>query len=308
MKEDYSPTLHPVEIAELRPTQMTVGLREVERKRAEWRKRAERDGADFLGRHMIPAIRGPKDSLYVIDHHHLVRALHDEGVSRVLVSILADLSHLNKALFWTFMDNRNWVHPFDAAGSRRPLDQLPKKIAAMTDDPYRSLAGEVRRAGGYAKDPTPYSEFLWADFLRRRIGKKLIADRFERAVDKGVALSTSREAAYLPGWCGPSDDLRRRMWRINIAARLPFLEMTNRSRQTGSGAASSDAPLRLIDLADACAGRTHCPDCRYRVSWALRSSQYSINATHLSHLRRCRLPLRAEPLLCRCHEERKRSQ
>ena len=38
MTEDFAPTLHPVEIASLRPTQMTVGLREVERKRAEWRK------------------------------------------------------------------------------------------------------------------------------------------------------------------------------------------------------------------------------------------------------------------------------
>jgi hypothetical protein len=195
-----------VEIADLRPTQMTLGLREVERKRAEWRGRAERDGPEFLGRHMIPAILGPKDTPYVIDHHHLLRALHEEGVRHVLVSVLADLRHLKKPQFWTFIDNRNWLHPFDESGKRQPLDRLPKTVAAMKDDPYRSLAGAVRRAGGYAKDMTPYSEFLWADFLRRRLDHKLVAHRFERAVDKAVRLSTSREAAYLPGWCGRAED------------------------------------------------------------------------------------------------------
>ena len=73
MREDFAPALHPVEISVLRPTQMTVGLREVQRKRADWRKRAERDGPDFLGSHMIPVILGPKSVPYVIDHHHLAR-------------------------------------------------------------------------------------------------------------------------------------------------------------------------------------------------------------------------------------------
>ncbi|MBO9601156.1 MAG: chromosome partitioning protein ParB [Novosphingobium sp.] len=209
MTEDFAPTLHPVEIARLRPTQMTVGLREVDRKRAEWRARAERDGPDFLGRHMIPAIIGPKDVPYVIDHHHLVRALHEEGVSHVLVSVVADLSHLKKSLFWTFLDNRNWLHPFDDEGARHSHEDLPKRVGAMKDDPYRSLAGEVRRSGGYAKDATPYSEFVWADFLRRKVRRKLLEEDFERAVVKGLDSAASRDAAYLPGWCGRSDETSR---------------------------------------------------------------------------------------------------
>jgi hypothetical protein len=39
----------------------------------------------------------------------------------------------------------------------------------LIDDPFRSLADELRRAGGFAKDTTPFSEFLWTDFLRRRV-------------------------------------------------------------------------------------------------------------------------------------------
>jgi len=209
VREDFAPALHPVEIAALRPTQMTVGLREVDRKRAEWRKRAERDGPDFLGRHMIPVILGPKSVPYVIDHHHLARALHEEGVSHVLVSVVADLHYLKKTVFWTFMDNRNWLHPFDAEGVRNSHDELPKRIGAMKDDPYRSLAGEVRRSGGYAKDNTPYSEFLWADFLRRQVSPKLVEKDFERAVGKAMAAAAQQDAAYLPGWCGRSEETNR---------------------------------------------------------------------------------------------------
>ena len=209
MKEDFAPVLHPVDIADLRPTQMTVGLREVARKRADWRKRVHSDGPDFLGRHMIPAILGPKHVPYLIDHHHLVRALHDEGVTQVLVSVVADLSSLKKPQFWTFMDNRNWLHPFDTEGTRQPHDKIPRKIGAMLDDPYRSLAGALRREGGCAKDPTPYSEFLWADFLRQRINRKLVDHQFERAVAKAIDLATGHNAAYLPGWCGRSDDTNR---------------------------------------------------------------------------------------------------
>lgn len=205
MKEAFTPMLHPVPIATLRPTQMTVGLREVDRKRAAWRERASRDGPDYLGQHMIPAVLGPRGVPWVIDHHHLVRALHEEGVTHILVSVIADLSALKKQAFWTVMDNRNWLHPFDAEGHRRPLDDLPRHVGKMADDPYRSLAGELRRAGGYAKDNTPYSEFLWADYLRRKVGAKVIARDFERAVAKALDLARGHEAAYLPGWCGRAD-------------------------------------------------------------------------------------------------------
>lgn len=204
MKHEYEPLLRPVAIVDLRPTQMTIGLREVARKRTEWRKRAERDGPDFLGQHMIPVVMGPRRRSYVIDHHHLVRALHEEGIEHVLVSVVADLGGLEKPAFWTFMDNRNWLHPFDAEGKRRPHADIPRTIAKLPDDPYRSLAGELRRAGGYAKDDTPYSEFLWADFLRRRIGRDMVERRFQTAVTKALDIVRGPDAAYLPGWCGPA--------------------------------------------------------------------------------------------------------
>jgi hypothetical protein len=53
----------------------------------------------------------------------------------------------------------------DSKGERRHYNDIPKRVSDLVDDPFRSLAGELRRAGGFAKDTTPFSEFLWADFL-----------------------------------------------------------------------------------------------------------------------------------------------
>jgi hypothetical protein len=197
------PVLTTVAIGDLRPTQITVGMREVAAKRRNWRETGVRKGGKFLGKHVIPVILGPKRRHYVIDHHHLARALHDEGVEEIGVTIVANLAKLEADAFWVVMDNRGWMHPFDDDGRRRPYRDIPKSITAMVDDPFRSLAGELRRAGGFAKDTTPFSEFLWADFLRRRLKRKSVERDFDRAVEKALALARSTTADYLPGWCGP---------------------------------------------------------------------------------------------------------
>src|SRR6266576_959337 len=94
------PVLKPVSIADLRPTQITVGMREVREKRQHWRKRKPQKMAEFLGKHMIPVILGPKKRHYIIDHHHLSLALLREGIKNVLVTVIADLSMLESDQFW----------------------------------------------------------------------------------------------------------------------------------------------------------------------------------------------------------------
>jgi hypothetical protein len=63
----------------------------------------------------------------------------------------------------------------------------------------------LRFSGGYAKDVTPYSEFLWAEALRRRIGKKMARDDFDEALRLALEFAESGEASFLPGWCGPHE-------------------------------------------------------------------------------------------------------
>ena len=200
------PRVKPFPIKELRPTQITVGMREVKEKRKRWREQSGKKGADFLGKHMIPVVLGPKDRHYVIDHHHLARALHEEGVPDVDVAVVANLSKLEPDAFWFVLDNLNLMHPFDDKGVRRSYTDIPKSVSELIDDPFRSLAGELRRAGGFAKDTLPFSEFLWADFLRRRIKRKAVEDNFNQAVEKSLQLAKTPDANYLPGWCGPSPE------------------------------------------------------------------------------------------------------
>jgi len=197
------PLLTTVAITDLRPTQITVGMREVMAKRRHWRGTEKKKGGRFLGKHMIPVILGPKQRNYVIDHHHLALALHEEGVENVVVTVIANLSKLDLDAFWTVMDNRSWMHPFDADGVRRHYKDIPKSVTRLIDDPFRSLAGELRRAGGFAKDTTPFSEFIWADFLRRRIKRTAVERDFTHSIEKALQLAKSVDANYLPGWCGP---------------------------------------------------------------------------------------------------------
>jgi hypothetical protein len=193
-------------LKDLRPTQITVGMREVEEKRRRWRAKHGKKAGEFLASHMIPVVLGPKERPYVTDHHHLARALHEEGVKNVATTVVLDLSRLEPDAFWFVLDNRALMHPFDAKGERRDYHDIPDSIEELVDDPYRSLAGGLRRIGGFAKDTTPFSEFLWADFLRRRIKRKRVESDFEGALDEALTLAKSREADYLPGWCGPIED------------------------------------------------------------------------------------------------------
>src|ERR1700742_3853377 len=206
MSAPREPTVHPIPILDLRPTQMTVGMREVKEKRKRFQEQDDEKLSKTLGKHMIPVVIGPDKRSYVVDHHHMARALHEEGIKDILVTVVGDLRMVEREAFWGVMDNKRWVYPYDAKGERRHFRDLPKSIVDLKDDPFRSLAGELRRVGGYAKDTTPFSEFLWADFLRRKMSRKAVEDNFDKAIEKALALAKSKDAVYLPGWCGAASD------------------------------------------------------------------------------------------------------
>lgn len=62
------------------------------------------------------------------------------------------------------------------------LDRLDKLI----DDPYRSLTGHVRNAGGYDKTPTAFAEFVWTDFFRRTIPIEDLRANFRAALRRAL--------------------------------------------------------------------------------------------------------------------------
>ena len=191
-------------VESLRPTQLTVGYSEVLLKRQQWRALAKDKRAVFIADHPLPAVIGPKGKHYIVDHHQLARALLDERVERARLVIWADLSTLLKDEFWPVMDHRQWVHSYDARGRRKPFNAIPKDLESLADDPYRSLAAAVRMAGGFPKAQTPFAEFLWADFFRRRVPAAQLRTDPDSALSAAMQIVHDKAAMHLPGWSGRS--------------------------------------------------------------------------------------------------------
>jgi hypothetical protein len=189
-----------VAISQLHPTQMTVGYAEVLLKRQQWRTLHKSAKSIFIAQNPMPSVLGPKGLHFIVDHHHLARALLEEDVAMVQVTVLADLSALAKGEFWIVMNYRQWVHPYDSKGRRHPCGDLPKKVSGLRNDSYRSLAAAVRMAGGVPKEQTPFAEFLWADFFRRRISTKLLAKDPAAALAEALQMVHDKSAEHLPGW------------------------------------------------------------------------------------------------------------
>jgi hypothetical protein len=188
----------------LRPTQLSVGYAEVQLKAAQWALLAKKQRKIELDHHVFPAVIGPAREYFIIDHHHLGIALLEQGIEEVLVAVLDDLSWLETSVFWRTMEFRSWSHPYDHLGRRREYSDMPRRLTELENDPFRSLAGLVRREGGFAKDQAPFVEFLWADFFRTRVTAQLIKKEPRRAARVGMRLARSTEARYLPGWTGKS--------------------------------------------------------------------------------------------------------
>jgi hypothetical protein len=195
--------LERAKLMQLRPTQFSVGFAEVQAKAADWKRLKKKERERAIQSHVFPAVLGLNHDYYITDHHHLGVALIEGGVKEVWVTKLDDMSWLDPQTFWRTLEFRGWAHLYDHRGRRRLYSEMPAKLTQLKDDPYRSLAGKVRQGGGYAKDETPFSEFLWADFFRPRVSAGQIKSQQDQAVRTAIKLARSREARYLPGWICP---------------------------------------------------------------------------------------------------------
>ena len=189
-----------ISIEQLRPLQATVGMLEVEAKRKHLLSLEAKALKQFLKTAPIPTVLGKDGRHYVIDHHHLARALWDGAMTEAFAEIVEDFSRLPELQFWDAVIERRWVHPYDERGILRALSVIPEEVSGLTDDPYRSLAAFVRDAGGYVKTPEPFAEFQWAAFYRTRIPMWTNPLQFKAAVEQGVHLAHSPDARTLPGF------------------------------------------------------------------------------------------------------------
>jgi hypothetical protein len=194
--------MQSVAVKDLRPTQIAVGKLRVKEKRKNLRQRIRQpqELVDYILSRPIRVVIGPRGLIYIVDHHHLGCALLKEGFKTAPVLVEADYSKMSTASFWKTMAAKSWVHPFDNKGKRREISEIPLKLSDMKDDPYRSLAGEVRQRGGFTKTDVLYMEFLWADYFRSLIKAKDLRSNFKAAVKKALKLAADSAATELPGY------------------------------------------------------------------------------------------------------------
>jgi hypothetical protein len=192
----------------LHPTQMSVGMIQVRDRVTKLKEKTTKKLNKYLENHPEPITIGPGDALYITDHHHLAVALLNMGVEYTYCQIKDNRNNQTMEAFWTGMVSDGKAWPEDAKGVKHSPDAIPASVSDLQDDPYRSLAGAVRRACGFKKTTKDFSEFEWADFFRkttspdtgRPITTQLIQTNMDEAVEQAMVLAKSAAAKNLPGY------------------------------------------------------------------------------------------------------------
>jgi hypothetical protein len=199
---DKGGALKTVNIKNLRPTQLTHGLREIQQKTALYRSLSGHELEMAIAEKPVPIVLGPKGSPYAIDHHHVATALWHAGIKTMPAVLVADLSSLSYPAFWLSMENHRWTWPYDTKAQRRSFAEMPAHVWDLADDQYRSLAASVRDAGGYEKTTVPLEEFRWADLFRSYLPYPGTDEEFASVERQALKLAKSAAAAGLPGYLG----------------------------------------------------------------------------------------------------------
>jgi hypothetical protein len=193
-----------IEILSLRPTQFAVGMLEVDEKIAIVREYSKKKRKKFVEEMPVPVVISPDGELYVVDHHHFLCVCYHLGIDKVRVLVKKDFtsSKLTYSAFWQWMYKTRSAYPFCqfGEGPRKAL-YLPKDIRGLADDPYRSMAWFVRKAGAFKSSDRYFAEFQWANFFRKR---GLLDNNGPRAMPEAlvqaVKLAQSQAAKSLPGY------------------------------------------------------------------------------------------------------------
>ena len=136
---------------------------------------------------------------------------------------MLDLSALDLDAFWTVLDHKSLVYPFDAQGRRRDFADIPKTVMQLKDDPFRSLAGELRRSGRFCQGHHPVQRISVGGFpapenlAQKRGGKLRQGDgegaRFCQEQGRGLSAGLVRPQGrrMIAGQCSPTRRSNR-MW------------------------------------------------------------------------------------------------
>ena len=203
-----------ISIDKLSPSQISVGYQQVEEKtKVLLDKKKKKNLKEYLQAHPVPVIKGSLNHFYIVDHHHLCCAANNLNIDEVYYTIVADWSTLTTNQFWQKMNEARYIWLFDSDGSSIRIDEitsyLPKSIRDLKNDAYRSLAGMVRKNGGFFKVKVPFSEFCWANFFRNS-NLEMETDTIiinDTVFNAAMALARTDKASHLPGFISSKNNI-----------------------------------------------------------------------------------------------------
>lgn len=186
----------------LHPTQGGVGQIQVDETQATLAGMSAKQLDKLMKKKEIPVVIAPDGGYWLVDRHHLTKALWQQGVTEARVKVIGRLQ--DKDNFWSQMQNNHWAWLKDEKGQPLTPEQLPTSIDKLSDYPYRTLAGLLQDAGYFRKDKQVYFvEFAWASWLGKQmqwmpVDSANLAARLQQA----KRLACGSDAKDLPGYPG----------------------------------------------------------------------------------------------------------
>lgn len=210
LKDDHlnaDPDPKKTRILDLKPMQIPAGMIEVREKAKDLRDKKPKEADAWLKERSVPIIEDYKGRKRPVDHHHETRAAWEAAIENAYTHRYLDdelhalLKDLPREQFYAVARAMGLFYDRDqfGAGPHDP-NHLPEDVRSLADDPYRSVAWQVRKRGGYDKSPVPFAEFQWAQHFRGRLKTYPTRADFETAVAEALKIAHDPAAQDLPGW------------------------------------------------------------------------------------------------------------
>ena len=194
-------------ILDLKPMQIPAGMIEVQSKADALRALKKKEADEWLSERSVPVIEDYKGRKRPVDHHHETRAAWEAGLDDVYThrylddELHAQLKALPRDKFYAVTRAMGLFYDRDQFGvGPHDPNHLPETVRSMADDPFRSVAWQVRKRGGYDKTSIPFAEFGWAAYFRERVKTYPTRADFEKAVVEALKIAHDAAARDLPGW------------------------------------------------------------------------------------------------------------
>ncbi|MCF5852813.1 MULTISPECIES: ParB-like protein [Aeromonas] len=193
----------------LHPTQGGVGQIQVDETQATLAGMSAKQLDKLMKKKEIPVVIAPDGSYWLVDRHHLTKALWQQGVKDARVKVIGRLQ--DKANFWSQMQNNHWAWLKDEKGQPLTPEQLPTSIDKLPDYPYRTLAGLLQNAGYFRKDKQVYFvEFAWASWLGKQMQWMPVdSANLAASLQQAKRLACGSDAKDLPGYPGKQCSLNQ---------------------------------------------------------------------------------------------------